>query len=136
MLDLSWPSSSASMASTVRAGGTQRWAGKARSLSSERWLERALGAVQERDGSRACPPIVECSQECQTCAAGELALLPEGSAVMEMLSDDTMMLEQAWSRKPSERMSGGFTSSQLGPFMAKIDTRAGNDHNLTRVNTR
>ncbi|ARJ70406.1 hypothetical protein B0A89_12960 [Paracoccus contaminans] len=42
-----------------------------------------------------CPPVVEYSQELQTRAADELALLPERSAVAEMLSDYAVMREQA-----------------------------------------
>ena len=40
------------MASTIRAVGTQHWAGKARSPSNARWLKRALGAAQKRDRSK------------------------------------------------------------------------------------
>lgn len=39
------------MASTIRCGGTQHWAGKARSPSNGKWLKRALGAAQIRDRS-------------------------------------------------------------------------------------
>ena len=42
-----------------------------------------------------CPPVVEYGQELQTRAADELALLPERSAVAEMLSDYAVMREQA-----------------------------------------
>ena len=40
-----------SMGSTIREGGTQHWAGKALSLSNERWLKRARGAALKRDRS-------------------------------------------------------------------------------------
>ena len=43
----------------------------------------------------ACPPVVEYSREFQARAAEELALLPEGSAVAERLSDYAVMREQA-----------------------------------------
>ena len=46
-------------------------------------------------GLGACPPVVEYSREFQTRAAEELALLPEGSAIVEMLSDYAVMREQA-----------------------------------------
>lgn len=46
-------------------------------------------------GHRACPPVVEYSAEFQTLAAGELALLPEGSTIEEMLRDYAVMREQA-----------------------------------------
>ena len=46
-------------------------------------------------GTAACPPVVEYSREFQTRAAEELALLPEGSAIVEMLSDYAVMREQA-----------------------------------------
>ena len=43
----------------------------------------------------ACPPVPEYSRELQTRAAGELALLPDGSAIAEMLRDYAVMREQA-----------------------------------------
>jgi hypothetical protein len=42
-----------------------------------------------------CPPVVEYSPEFQTRSADELALLPDGSAIAEMLSDYAVMREQA-----------------------------------------
>jgi hypothetical protein len=43
----------------------------------------------------ACPPVVEYSRNFQARAAKELALLPEGSAIAEMISDYAVMREQA-----------------------------------------
>ena len=43
----------------------------------------------------ACPPVVEYSRAFQARTAEELALLPEGSAVAEMLADYTVMRAQA-----------------------------------------
>lgn len=40
------------MAFTIRVGGTQHWAGKARSPSNEKSPKRALGAAQIRDRSK------------------------------------------------------------------------------------
>lgn len=42
-----------------------------------------------------CPPVVEYSRDFQARVAEELALLPEGSAVADMLSDYAVMREQA-----------------------------------------
>ena len=42
-----------------------------------------------------CPPVVEYSREIQARAAEELDLLPEGSAVAEMLADYAVMRDQA-----------------------------------------
>jgi len=42
----------------------------------------------------ACPPAVDYSREFQTRAADELALLPEGSAIAEMLADYAVMRGQ------------------------------------------
>jgi hypothetical protein len=42
-----------------------------------------------------CPPAVEYSRELQGRAADELAWLPEGSIIAEMLSDYAVMREQA-----------------------------------------
>lgn len=46
-----------------------------------------------------CPPVVEYSREFQEQAAEELALLPEGSAIAEMLSDYAVMRQQARARR-------------------------------------
>jgi hypothetical protein len=42
-----------------------------------------------------CPPVVEYSQEFQARAAEELALLPEGSAILDLLADYAVMRDQA-----------------------------------------
>ena len=54
-------------------------------------------ATVRSEGGRfaACPPLVEYGREFQAWAADELALLPEGSAIAEMLSDYAVMREQA-----------------------------------------
>ena len=49
----------------------------------------------EPGGVAACPPVVEYSREFQARAAEELAVLPEGSAIVEMLSDYDVMRGQA-----------------------------------------
>ena len=49
----------------------------------------------ETGGVAACPPVVEYSREVQARAAEELALLPEGAAVVEMMGDYAVMREQA-----------------------------------------
>jgi hypothetical protein len=54
-------------------------------------------ATVDSDGSGtgACPPVVSYSREFQARAAEELDLLPEGSAIAEMMSDYAVMREQA-----------------------------------------
>ena len=42
-----------------------------------------------------CPPVIEYSREFQARAADELDLLPEGSALAEMLADYSVMRDQA-----------------------------------------
>lgn len=42
-----------------------------------------------------CPPVVEYSREFQARAADELDLLPEGSAIAEMLANYSVMRDQA-----------------------------------------
>lgn len=42
-----------------------------------------------------CPPVVEYGREFQARAAEELARLPEGSMIAEMLSDYAVMRQQA-----------------------------------------
>ena len=48
----------------------------------------------ETGGMAACPPVVEYSREFQARAAEELALLPNGSALVEMISDYVVMRDQ------------------------------------------
>ncbi len=59
------------------------------------WLNGCAGAGFEANGLAACPPVVEYSREVQTRAAEELALLPNGSAVIEMMGDYAVMRDQA-----------------------------------------
>lgn len=51
--------------------------------------------TSEERAVRLCPPVVDYSREFQTRAAEELAGLPEGSMIVEMLSDYAVMREQA-----------------------------------------
>lgn len=59
------------------------------------WLTGCATAGFEAGGVAACPPVVEYSQEFQVRAAEELALLLDGSAVVEMMGDYAVMREQA-----------------------------------------
>ena len=59
------------------------------------WLTGCATAGSETDDVGACPPVVEYSREFQTRAAEELELLPNGSAVVEMMGDYAVMRDQA-----------------------------------------
>lgn len=59
------------------------------------WLSGCATGASDVGSVGACPPVVEYSREFQARAAGELALLPEGSAIERMLSDYAVMREQA-----------------------------------------
>lgn len=59
------------------------------------WLSGCATGASDLTGRGACPPVVQYSLEFQVRAAEELALLPEGSAIAEMLSDYAVMREQA-----------------------------------------
>ena len=59
------------------------------------WLSGCATVGSDGGGFGVCPPVVEYSREFQARAAEELALLPESSAVAEMLSDYAVMREQA-----------------------------------------
>lgn len=59
------------------------------------WLSGCAAGGFDGGGVGACPPVVAYSREEQARAAKELALLPEGSAVVEMFSDYAVMREQA-----------------------------------------
>ena len=59
-------------------------------------LLNGCGTVRSEDGRLAtCPPVVEYGREFQARAADELALLPQGSALAEMLSDYAVVRNQA-----------------------------------------
>lgn len=59
------------------------------------WLTGCATAGFEANGLAACPPVVEYSREFQARAAEELAMLPDGSAVVEMMGDYAVMRDQA-----------------------------------------
>jgi hypothetical protein len=59
------------------------------------WLSGCATGASDVGRLGACPPVVEYSRAFQTRAAEELALLPEDSAIAEMLSDYAVMREQA-----------------------------------------
>lgn len=59
------------------------------------WLSGCATVSSESSGPGACPSVVGYSGEFQARAAEELALLPHGSAIVEMLSDYAVMREQA-----------------------------------------
>ena len=59
------------------------------------WLTGCATAGFEAHGLAACPPVVEYSRELQAQAAEELALLPDGSAVVEMMGDYAVIRDQA-----------------------------------------
>jgi len=55
------------------------------------WLTGCVTERFEAGGLAACPPVVEYSREFQARAAEEMARLPHGSAIGEMLSDYAVM---------------------------------------------
>lgn len=59
------------------------------------WLTGCATEGFEAGGVAACPPVVEYSRELQAQAAEELALLSDGSAVVEMMGDYAVMRGQA-----------------------------------------
>ena len=59
------------------------------------WLSGCATVSSEVGGQGTCPPVAEYSRKFQVRAAEELALLPEGSVIAEMLSDYAVMREQA-----------------------------------------
>ena len=59
------------------------------------WLTGCATAGFEAGGASVCPPVVEYNREDQVRAAKELAMLPDGSAVVEMMGDYVVIREQA-----------------------------------------
>jgi hypothetical protein len=62
-------------------------------LIATSWLAGCATAGFEKGGGVNCPPVVEYSREFQARAAEELASLPEGSVVTELLADYAVMRE-------------------------------------------
>jgi hypothetical protein len=58
------------------------------------WLSGCAAVSSNGGALRACPPVVEYSREFQGRAAEELDMLPDGSAIVEMLSDYAVIREQ------------------------------------------
>ena len=72
------------------------WKRRRAALAIATSLLNGCGTVRSEHGRLAtCPPLVEYGREFQARAAEELARLPEGSAIAEMLSDYAVMREQA-----------------------------------------
>lgn len=59
------------------------------------FLGGCVTGISEPRIATVCPPVVEYSREFQARAADELDLLPEGSAILELLSDFAVMRDQA-----------------------------------------
>lgn len=59
------------------------------------WLSGCATGASDVGSLGACPPVVEYSPEFQAQVAEELALLPENSAIAEMMADYAVMREQA-----------------------------------------
>ena len=58
-------------------------------------LSGCATGISEPRTATVCPPLVKYSREFQVRAAEELAGLPEGAMIAEMLSDYAVMREQA-----------------------------------------
>ena len=58
------------------------------------WLSGCATGASDGGGQKACPPVVEYSREFQARAGEELALLPAGSLIAQMLADYAVMREQ------------------------------------------
>ena len=72
------------------------WKRQLAALAIATSLLSGCATVRSEDSRLAtCPPVVEYGREFQARAAEELARLPEGSAILEMLSDYAVMREQA-----------------------------------------
>lgn len=72
------------------------WKRRLATLAIVTSLLSGCATVRSEDGRLAtCPPVVEYGREFQARAAEELARLPEGSVIEEMLSDYAVMRNQA-----------------------------------------
>ena len=66
-----------------------------------------------------CPPLVEYSREVQARAAHELDVLPDGSAVAEMLSDYSVMRDQAPACSPLSEKNSYFDVDPTNRLLKK-----------------
>ena len=72
------------------------WRRQLAALAIATSLLSGCATVRSEEGRLAtCPPVVEYGREFQARAVEELALLPEGSMIAEMLSDYAVMRDQA-----------------------------------------
>ncbi|GGB63525.1 hypothetical protein GCM10011316_39240 [Roseibium aquae] len=72
------------------------WRRRLAALAIATSLLSGCATVRSEEGwLAACPPFVEYDREFQARAAEELARLPEGSVIAEMLADYAVMREQA-----------------------------------------
>ena len=58
-------------------------------------LSGCATVTSEGRAVRTCPPVVDYSREFQARAAEELDVLPDGSAIVEMMSDYSVIRDQA-----------------------------------------
>ena len=59
------------------------------------WLTGCATAGFEANGAAVCPPVVDYSRELQARAAEELAMMQDGSAIVEMMGDYAVMRDSA-----------------------------------------
>jgi hypothetical protein len=59
------------------------------------WLTGCAMGSSDVGDAAVCPPVVEYSRPEQVQAAAELALLPQNAVIVGMMSDYTVMREQA-----------------------------------------
>lgn len=74
--------------------GCSRWRRVALGLATI-WLSGCATGGSDEGRLGACPLVVAYSREIQARAAEELAMLPDGSAIVEMMGDYVVMREQA-----------------------------------------
>ena len=58
-------------------------------------LSGCATGVSESPIATGCPPVVDYGREFQARAAEELGLLPDGSAIVEMMTDYSVIRDQA-----------------------------------------
>ena len=63
-------------------------------MTGASWLTGCATEGFEANSLAACPLVMEYSREFQVRAAEELAMLPDGSAVVEMMGDYSVLRKQ------------------------------------------
>ncbi|KIQ69439.1 hypothetical protein Wenmar_01801 [Wenxinia marina DSM 24838] len=107
------------------------------------WLSGCATGASDVVSLGACPPVVEFSRMFQTRAAKELALLPEGSVIVDMLADYSVMRAQirmcarGWMNSVVSNWASRISNNDgAGVHVARDDASRSNDRSVSNSDAR